>query len=255
MAMSQAWSDERVLVAIPAYNEAASIGRVVSEIREIYPELDVLVVDDGSIDGTHARAVAAGATVCSLPFNLGVGGAMRTAYKYALRNGYRIVVQVDGDGQHDPRALPSLVEGLEAADVVIGARFAGTGDYRAPKARRAAMWLLSRVVSRIARTPLTDVTSGYRAVGHRAIALFAIHYPAEYLGDTVESLVIALRTGHRVGQVPVRMFQRQGGAPSQSTFRAAVYLMRGAVALGLALVRQWPTSEEEYVSEHQGAAG
>jgi len=176
--MSQAWAEARVLVAIPAFNEAATIGRVVSELRELYPGLDVLVVDDGSIDGTHRRASAAGATVCRLPFNLGVGGAMRTAFKYALRNGYRVVVQIDGDGQHDPRALPSLVAGLAEADVLIGARFAGTGDYRAPKARRAAMWLLSTVVSRLAKSRLTDVTSGYRAVGHRAIALFAIHYPA-----------------------------------------------------------------------------
>lgn len=252
--MSGAWADERVLVAIPAFNEAASIGRVVGELRELYPGLDVLVVDDGSIDGTHARAAAAGAVVCRLPFNLGVGGAMRTAFKYALRNGYRVVVQIDGDGQHDPRALPSLVKGLGEADIVIGARFAGMGEYRAPRARRAAMWLLSTVVSGLAKGHLTDVTSGYRAVGHRVIALFAIHYPAEYLGDTVESLVIALRTGHRVRQVPVRMFKRQGGVPSQSSLRAAAYLVRGVVALALALVRQWPTPEEEFVSEHPGAA-
>lgn len=253
--MSEARSAERVLVAVPAFNEAASIGRVVGELRELYPDLDILVVDDGSLDGTHVRAAEAGARVCRLPFNLGVGGAMRTAYKYALRNGYGVVVQIDGDGQHDPRALPHLIGGLESADVVIGARFAGIGEYKAPRARRASMWLLSFVVSRLARTRLTDVTSGYRAAGRRAIALFAIHYPAEYLGDTVESLVIALRTGHRVRQVPVRMFQRQGGAPSQSSFRAAVYLMRAAAALGLALVRQWPTSQEEYVSEHPGVAG
>jgi len=252
--MSQVWTDEHVLVAIPALNEAASIGRVVRELHELYPELDVLVVDDGSIDGTHARAAAAGATVCRLPFNLGVGGAMRTAFKYALRNEYTVVVQIDGDGQHDPRALRALVECLKSADVVVGARFAGVGDYRAPRARRAAMWLLSAVVSRLAKVRLTDVTSGYRAIGSRAIALFALHYPAEYLGDTVESLVIALRTGHRVEQVPVHMFPRQGGVPSQSSLRAALYLARGLAALGLALVRQWPTSEEVFVSENPGAS-
>lgn len=252
--MSTAWASGRVLVAIPAFNEAASIDRVVHGLRSLYPDLHILVVDDGSIDGTHARASAAGATVCRLPFNLGVGGAMRTAYKYAVRNGYAVVVQIDGDGQHDPAALPSLVEALESADVVIGARFAGLAGYRTPKARRAAMWLLARAVSRLAKNRLTDVTSGYRAVGPRAVALFSMHYPAEYLGDTVESLVIAIRTGHRVDQVPVRMFERQGGVPSQSALRAAAYLVRAVVALGLALVRQWPTSEEEFVTENPGVA-
>lgn len=234
----------RVLVVLPALNEAPSVGGVVRDVRDSCPAYDVLVVDDGSTDETAKRASDAGAMVCSLPFNLGVGGAMRVAYKFALRHGYDIVVQVDADGQHDPAYIQKLVGGLSDVDLMIGARFAGVGDYRAAFSRRLAMRLLASVLSRLARVRLTDVTSGFRAAGPRCIELFALHYPAEYLGDTVESLVIALRTGCSVEQMPVEMRVRSHGAPSQSSFRATLYLARAMAALGLALVRQWPVPDE-----------
>ena len=120
----------RVLVVIPAVNEASSIAEVVSEVRGELAGVDVLVVDDGSTDDTGARAAAAGATVARLPYNLGVGGAMRTGYRYARDHGYEVAIQVDADGQHDPRYVPKLVDALAEADLVIGARFAGEGDYR-----------------------------------------------------------------------------------------------------------------------------
>ena len=129
--------------------------------------------------------------VATLPFNLGVGGAMQVGFKYAREQGFDNVVQVDSDGQHDPASVPSLLEALEGADLVLGARFAGEGDYSARGLRRLAMVVLAAILSRIAHTKLTDVTSGNKASGPRAIALFADHYPAEYLGDTIESLVIA----------------------------------------------------------------
>jgi glycosyltransferase involved in cell wall biosynthesis len=247
----------RVLVVLPALNEGPSVGTVVRDVRSRHPQYDVLVVDDGSTDGTAAAAGAAGALVCSLPFNLGVGGAMRTAYKFAARHGYQVVVQVDADGQHDPSYIEKLVDGLADADLVIGARFAGVGEYRAAFARRLAMRLLAGVLSRLAKRPLTDVTSGFRAAGPRCIELFALHYPAEYLGDTVESLVIALRTGSSEAQIPVEMRARAHGTSSQSSTKAALYLARSIAALGLALVRQWPLPEEiEHVElpESQGAA-
>lgn len=233
-----------MLVVLPALNEGPSVGSVVRDVRSRYPQYDVLVVDDGSTDNTAVEASAAGALVCSLPFNLGVGGAMRTAYKYAARGGYQVVVQVDADGQHDPSYIEKLVDGLSEADLVIGARFAGVGDYRAALARRLAMRLLAGVLSRLAGRVLTDVTSGFRAAGPRCIELFALHYPAEYLGDTVESLVIALRTGSVVTQIPVEMRVRAHGAPSQSSAKAVLYLARAVAALGLALVRQWPVPAE-----------
>ncbi len=229
-------------MVVPAWNEEESVAGVVTEIEAAQPLVDVLVVDDGSQDRTAAEAAAAGALVLSLPYNLGVGGAMRAGYRFALRNGYDVVVQVDADGQHDPAYLTTLIKGLDDADIVIGARFAGEGRYTARGPRRWAMVLLALVLSRIAKQKLTDVTSGFRAANRRAIELFANHYPAEYLGDTVESLVIALRSGCRVRQEPVAMRPRTTGQASQSPLRASIYLARTVVALVLALVRKSPTS-------------
>ncbi|WP_229686131.1 glycosyltransferase family 2 protein [Longimycelium tulufanense] len=231
----------RVLIVLPALNEEQNVEQVVTEVREHLPTADVLVVDDGSTDATTDRARAGGARVARLAVNLGVGGAMRTGFRYALRRGYDVVVQVDADGQHDPRNVAELLEQLEDADLVIGARFAGRGSYVAKGPRRWAMWVLAFALSRLAHTRLTDVTSGFRAAGPRAVRLFAQHYPAEYLGDTVESLVIAMRAGFTVRQVPVEMRVRNGGTPSQTPVRAAVYLFRAGLALLLALVRRRPS--------------
>jgi glycosyltransferase involved in cell wall biosynthesis len=237
-------------VVVPAWNEEGAIAATITDIRASL-DAHVLVVDDGSTDRTAAVAAAAGAEVCSLPFNLGVGGAMRTGYRHAVRNGYDAVVQIDADGQHDPRYLPQLldalaVDGGDGADLVIGARFAGEGTaYQVSFPRRVAMRLLARVLSRLAGHRLTDVTSGYRVANRRAVELFAGHYPAEYLGDTVESMVIALRAGCTVSQVPVQMRVRQAGVPSQTPFRAAVFLARAVIALALALLRRWPDVQRE----------
>lgn len=244
--MSSQRQDQRVLVIVPAWNEEMSVARTVAEVRQTNPGVDVLVVDDGSGDRTAQRAAAAGARVAQLPFNLGVGGAMRTGYRYAQRHDYDVAVQIDADGQHDPSFLPVLLERLEDADIVIGARFAREGDsYQVRGPRRWAMVLLAKVLSRIGRTRLTDTTSGFRVANRRAIAVFGAHYPAEYLGDTVESLVIAVRTGCRVTQEPVDMRVREAGQASQSPFRSTIYLLRAVVALGLALVRRWPANFDD----------
>lgn len=241
--------DRRVLVVIPAWNEERTVADVICEVRGARPDVDVLVVDDGSWDETATVARSAGARVCRLPFNLGVGGAMRTGYRYALRHGYDAVVQVDADGQHDPAYLDALVGALADADVVIGARFAGEGSYPASGLRRLAMAMLARVLSRLAHARLSDVTSGFRAADRRAITVFAAYYPYEYLGDTVESLVIALRNGCRITQVPVSMRPRAAGRGSQPPVRATFYLMRAVVALALALVRRWPMVPETSAEE------
>jgi len=227
----------RTLVVMPAFNEAASVADVIREVREKVPSAQVLVVDDGSRDDTAERARAAGAIVARLPFNLGVGGAMRTGFRYARNNGFDAVVQVDADGQHDPSEVTQLVAGLADADLVLGARFAGVGDYRSSGPRRWAMIVLSRALSRLTGTRLTDTTSGFRASGPRAISLFAEHYPAEYLGDTIETLVIASRSGLRIEQIPVQMRVRAGGTPSHRPVKAAIYLGRAVLALLFALTR------------------
>ncbi len=233
-------SANRILVVIPAWNEEESLPAVLHEISAT-PSLtaDVLVVSDGSTDRTAAVARAAGVPVLELPINLGVGGAMRAGFKYAERNGYRAVVQLDADGQHDPTEIRHLLDTMQSehADIVIGARFAGRGDYAARGPRRVAMRVLSGVLSRVAGTRLTDTTSGFKISGPRAIPLFAAEYPAEYLGDTVESLVIASRAGLVIRQVPVVMRERAAGRPSHGPVKAAVFLMRAALALVIALSR------------------
>ncbi|MFC0675642.1 glycosyltransferase family 2 protein [Brachybacterium hainanense] len=226
-----------LLVIVPAWNEEATVGSTVLELREVVPGADVLVVDDGSTDATGARAAAAGAGVLTLPYNLGVGGAMRAGYRYARRFGYERAVQVDADGQHDPREIPRLLAGLERADISIGSRFADRGAYEVRGPRRWGMILLAVVVSRLAGTRLTDVTSGFRATGRRGIEQYCRCYPTEYLGDTVDSLVVALRSGLTATQVGVHMRPRQGGTPSAHPVQAAGYLLRSLLALLMALTR------------------
>ncbi len=239
---------EQTLVVMPAYNEEESVAAVVAEVLAKLPGAGCLVVDDGSTDNTAAVARAAGARVAVLPYNLGVGGAMRLGFKYALENGYSNVVQIDSDGQHDPADVHAMLAQLDSADLVIGARFAGSGVYSVRGPRRWAMVVLSTILSRIAGTRLTDTTSGLRASGPRAVGLFASHYPAEYLGDTIETLVVAVREGCRVVQVPAAMRERAGGTPSQSPVKAAVYLGRAVLALVFALVRPATTAPREAVN-------
>ncbi|MBX3094074.1 MAG: glycosyltransferase family 2 protein [Cryobacterium sp.] len=224
------------LIVMPALNEEETVGAVVAETLRELPGVSCLVVDDGSTDRTAEIARAAGALVARAPYNLGVGGAMRVGFRYARDHGYRAVVQVDSDGQHDPASVPTLLALLDDADVVIGARFAGVGDYRVTGPRWWAMRVLSAFLSAFTGTRLTDTTSGLRATGPRALTLFAQHYPAEYLGDTIESLVIAHRAGCRIAQVPVAMRPRAGGTASHNPVKSAVYLGRAVVALIFALV-------------------
>lgn len=229
----------RTLIVLPAWNEQEALPGVLDEIHAELSDVDVLVVNDGSTDMTSQVARARGAAVVDLPVNLGVGGAMRAGFKYALREGYDAVVQLDADGQHDPRNVVDLLDAAreQDADVIIGARFAGTGTYRARGPRYWAMRTLSSVLSRLVGTRLTDTTSGFKYSGPRAVRLFAADYPAEYLGDTIESLVIAHRAGLTVRQVGVEMRPRSGGEPSQSPIRAAVFLARAGLALVIALTR------------------
>lgn len=235
--------EQSVLVVIPALNEEDSVAAVVREVHAAVPAATCLVIDDGSSDRTRQEAEAAGAQVISLPFNLGVGGAMRTGFRFARRRGFSAVVQVDADGQHRPERISDLLAGLDDADLVIGARFAGVGEYRVRGPRRWAMRTLSAAVSGVARTPLTDVTSGFKAAGPRAIELYADNFPAEYLGDTVEALVIAARARLVIRQVPVDMRERQGGRPSHMPLKATVYLARACAAFVLAMLHR-PTTIE-----------
>ena len=202
---------DRIVAIVPAFDEEEAVAAVVREIRGFDPGLDIVVVDDGSTDGTAAAAAAAGASVVSLPFNLGIGGAVQTGFKYALERGYDVAVRLDGDGQHDPTELPKLLEplGRDEADVVVGSRFAGgERDYRPPLARRAGIRWFAHLVSLLTRQKLTDTTSGFQAVNARGIRLFAADYPHDY--PEVEAAVMVVRHRLRIKEVPVRMRERRG---------------------------------------------
>lgn len=238
------YSLDQVLIVMPAFNEAEVIAQVIAEVRLTLPGVKVLVVSDGSTDETVTVARNAGARVLELPFNLGVGGAMRLGFRYAEENGFPVAVQLDSDGQHNPADVPALVAQLEASDVVIGARFAGEGDYSVRGPRKWAMKFLSGTLSGALSTRLTDTTSGFKAHGPRAIALYAQDFPAEYLGDTIEALVTGHRGGLRFAQVGVAMRERAGGTPSHNQWKSAVYLGRAFFALAIAFLRprRWSTA-------------
>lgn len=229
-----------LLIIIPAFNEAESLPALLQEIKHCKTvDADVLIVDDASADKTSDIARAAGVDVLSLPVNLGVGGAMRTGYCYAVERGYECAVQVDADGQHRPEDIPRLLECMEetGADIVIGSRFAGVGNYRVRGPRAWAMKFLSAVLSRQCGTRLTDTTSGFKLVNRRACTYFAHNQPTEYLGDTIEALVLASKAGLHVEQVGVEMRQRIAGNPSHGAWKSTVFLIRAFVSLALAMSR------------------
>jgi glycosyltransferase involved in cell wall biosynthesis len=186
-----------------------------------------VVVDDGSRDATARVARDAGAIAVSLPFNLGVGGAVRTGLRYASRHTYDRAVVVDADGQHDPGGIPGMLDALDSADLVVGSRFApGSSPYEVGRVRRRAMHLLQTVVRVLIGRRFTDVTSGFRAFDRPVIELLARDYPAEYLADTVEALLIVNHAGFRITEVPVSMRPRAGGVPSSRGFALAVNYLR-----------------------------
>jgi glycosyltransferase involved in cell wall biosynthesis len=236
----------RRVAVVPARNEEDAVGRVVEELRAFDAELDVVVIDDGSEDQTAQRAAAAGAAVVRLPFNLGIGGAVQTGFKYALAHGYDTVIRLDGDGQHDPQQIPNLLEPLERddADVVVGSRFAeGGGDYKAPFARRAGIRWFARLVSLLTRQKLTDTTSGFQAVNARAIRLFAADYPHDY--PEVEAAVMVVRHRLRILEVPAQMRGRETGRSSITILRSLYYAVKVTLALFVGIFRRRVVPLEE----------
>jgi glycosyltransferase involved in cell wall biosynthesis len=232
-------SSPRRIAIVPAYREERAIAGVVAEIRAFDPGLEVVVVDDGSRDDTAAAARAAGAAVVSLPFNLGIGGAVQTGFKYALAHGYDLAVRLDGDGQHDPTELPKLIEPVLAgqADIVVGSRFAQDDPgYRAPLARRLGIGLFARIVSLLVRQRVTDTTSGFQALNRKGIALFADDYPHDY--PEVEATVMVVRHELRLLEVPVRMREREHGRSSITALRSLYYVVKVLLALFIGLFRR-----------------
>jgi glycosyltransferase involved in cell wall biosynthesis len=230
----------KILVIIPAYNEADSIGEVIGRARPSAPGADVVVIDDGSTDATAAIAQKSGALVVSLPYNLGIGGAVQTGYVFAAEMGYDIAVQVDGDGQHDPAEIAEIVAPLLAgqADVVIGSRYIEDRGYITPFLRRLGIFLLASIVSLIIRQRVTDTTSGFRAVNRRVIEFCAREYPRDY--PEPESVVLFWRAGFRVREIPVTMNPRYGGESSITSMRSFYYMVKVLLAIFIGLLRRVP---------------
>ena len=228
----------RTLAIVPALNEEHAVGDVVDELRAFDPDLDVLVVDDGSTDRTALVAEQHGARVVRLPFNLGIGGAMQTGFRYAFQAGFDAAVQVDGDGQHDPAELSKLLVPLQEdrADIVVGSRFAGERSYRAPFFRRLGIALFARTISLIARQRVTDTTSGFRAINRRGIALFAADYPHDY--PEVEATVMVVRHALRLLEVPVAMRDRAAGRSSITASQSVYYMAKVLLAIFVGLFRR-----------------
>ena len=228
----------RRIAIVPAFNEERNIGPLLEELRALDPGLEVVVVSDGSTDRTGEVAAAAGAHVVRLPFNLGIGAAVQTGFRYAWEGGFELAVRLDGDGQHDPAQLRDVVGPVVAgeADLAIGSRFIGPGGYRSSAARRIGIRVLARVVSWIAGQRLTDTTSGFQAANRRTIALFAADLPHDY--PEVEGLVTAIRHKIRVREVPVTMREREHGRSSISALGSVYYMIKVLLAIFVDLFRR-----------------
>jgi glycosyltransferase involved in cell wall biosynthesis len=220
-----------ILAVVPAYNESGAIGSVVRELQHVHPVVDVVVVDDGSSDGTVQAAERAGASVLRLPFNLGIGGAVQTGFQFAVRNGYDAVVQVDGDGQHIPAEIPSLLSAMEktGADVVIGSRFLDMRGYTMSAVRWIGTRVFSLVNSLVLRQKITDNTSGFRAFNRKAVRFLAENYPQDY--PEPESVILLGRNGFVLREIPVKMREREHGRSSISAVRALYYMVKVLLAI------------------------
>jgi hypothetical protein len=233
-----------LVAVVPAWNEVGAIGGVVDEIRAFDAAATVVVVDDASTDATADVAEAHGATVLRLPFNVGIGGAVQTGFRYARDEGFEVAVRLDGDGQHDASELPKLLEPIHAgtADLVIGSRFVDPGGgYRPPFARRIGIRLFARLVSLLGGQRVTDTTSGFVALDRAGIELFAVEYPHDY--PEVEATLVAVRSGLRLGQVQVEMRERQTGTSSITFVRSLYYIVKVMLALLVASMRRYPRLE------------
>lgn len=221
-------NDRRTLIIIPALNEEASLPAVLADLKAVVPECDVLVVDDGSDDDTAAVARNAGVKVASLPFNLGVGGALRTGFRYAVANGYGQAIQFDADGQHKAGEIAKMLDCLDSGmDLVIGSRFASTSTaYHVGAVRGGGMYLLRTMLRVLSAQRFGDPSSGFRAFSGRLLTYFARSYPVDYLSDTVEALLLAIYDGFNVGEIPVSMEHRELGQPSTRNFMLLFHFIR-----------------------------
>jgi glycosyltransferase involved in cell wall biosynthesis len=234
----------KALAVVPAYNEEDMLGRVIAGVRDVQPDFDILVIDDGSTDRTRQIAEAAGVRVLRLPFNVGIGGAVQAGFTFALENDYDYMVQVDADGQHDPSEIETLIDAMQAdqtTDVIVGSRFLKDLQYVGPISRRAGIHLFAWLLSRLVDQKITDPTSGFRLYNRRAIALFARDYPHDY--PEVEAVLVLHFHRLRMREVAVRMYQRGGGSSSITSGKSVYYMIKVLLAIFVGLARARPVVE------------
>jgi len=232
--------DLRGLVIVPAFNERQSVGKLAHRLQRALPNFNVLVIDDGSTDDT-LRQVPAHAAVVSLPFNLGIGGAMQTGFRYAALHGYDLAIQVDGDGQHRPGEVQRLVKHLieSRSDMVVGSRFLGEGKYKQSITRWVGIGILSSLIRMLSGLPITDCTSGFRVINRRVIQAFAHWYPDDY--PEPEVILLLHRSGFKITEIGVKMRQRRAGMTSIPLMRGLFYVLKVSTALLLDMTRDpWP---------------
>jgi glycosyltransferase involved in cell wall biosynthesis len=242
----------RKLAIVPALNEVGAIASTIAAIHQWAPDFDVLVIDDGSTDATAERACAAGAAVLRMPFNVGIGGAMQSGYMYALERDYDVAVQVDGDGQHDPRHIADLLGRLQGdpnLNMVTGSRFLERGGhgYRSSLTRRVGIRVFSRVVSLITGLRVTDPTSGFRMTNRRGIELFARDYPHDY--PEVEAILLMHFHRLRSCEIAVVMRPRLTGQSAISSTQSVYYMIKVLLAVFVGLFRARPVASAEPSAE------
>jgi glycosyltransferase involved in cell wall biosynthesis len=235
----------KCIAIVPAYNEQGAIGGVVDEIFAFDPNYDVIVIDDASADGTSEEARNHGALVVRLPFNLGIGGAVQTGFRYAADHGYELAIRVDGDGQHNPAELAPLVETVRGggADICVGSRFVGSEGYRSSRSRRIGIRILARTVSLLTGQRVTDTTSGFQVLNRKAIELFAADYPHDY--PEVEAALMLHKHRLRLAEVPVRMRERQAGKSSIRGVHTVYYMAKVMLAILIGALRRRATPLED----------
>ncbi len=228
----------KILVIIPAYNEAECLPTVIRDVRDHLARADILVIDDGSTDATGAIAREENALLLEHPYNMGIGATMQTGFLYALRNGYDLAVQVDGDGQHDPEHIPDLIAPIlkGEADVIIGSRYLEAGGFQSSILRRAGIRFFSVLNSALTGKKVTDPTSGFRAYNRKAVALLAEDYPSDY--PEAESLVLLHNHKILFKEIPVRMKDRQGGISSINLLRSVYYMLKVTLSMIIGMLKR-----------------